>query len=75
LNRVPEGAAATLEVSVEEPGTVEIPELGLSATADVLTPARFEVLATEPGRYALTFTPAADQRSEPAGKLVVTSSG
>ena len=74
-NRVPTGDAATLEVSVEEPGTVEIPELGLSTTADVLTPARFDVLATEPGRYELTFTPAADRESEPAGKLVVTSPG
>jgi hypothetical protein len=74
-NRVPAGDAATLEVSVEEPGTVEIPELGLSTSADVLTPARFDVLATEPGRYDLTFTPAADPQSEPAGRLVVTSPG
>jgi hypothetical protein len=73
--RLPAGEAATLEVSVEEPGSIEIPELGLSATADVLTPARFDVLAMEPGRYDLTFTPAADQQSEAAGKLVVTSPG
>jgi hypothetical protein len=74
-SRVPAGDAATLEVSVDEAGTVEIPDLGLSATADAVTPARFDVLATKPGRYELTFTPAADQRAEPAGKLVVTSPG
>jgi hypothetical protein len=74
-NRVPAGDAATLEVSVDEAGTVEIPDLGLSATADAVTPARFDVLATKPGRYDLTFTPAADQQGEPAGKLVVTSPG
>jgi len=73
--RLAAGAAATVEVSVEEAGTVDIPELGLSATADAVTPARFDVLATNPGRYELTFTPAAGDRAEPAGKLVVTSAG
>jgi len=73
--RLPAGDAATLEVSVEEAGTVDIPDLGLSATATAVTPARFDVLATTPGRYELTFTPAAGDRVEPAGKLVVTSAG
>jgi len=70
------GEAATLEVAVDEPGTVEIPDMGLSAAAEPVTPARFDVLATRPGRYELLFTPAGgDRESEPAGRLVVTSSG
>ena len=52
------GAAATVEVAVSEAGTVDIPDLGLTAPADPVTPARFDVLATRPGRYPLLFTPA-----------------
>jgi hypothetical protein len=36
--RLRAGSAATVEVSVTEPGSVEIPGLGLSAEADPLTP-------------------------------------
>ena len=73
--RLRAGRAATVEVAVEEPGSVEIPGMGLSATADAVTPARFDVLASRPGRYELLFTPAGDNPSEPAGRLVVTSAG
>ena len=74
--RVPAGSAATVEVSVAEPGSVAIPDLGLSAEADELTPARFEVLPSRPGDYEIVFTPAAgDDAGEPAGRLVVTSAG
>jgi hypothetical protein len=73
--RLPAGAAATLEVAVDEAGSVEIPDMGLSASADRLTPARFDVLASRPGRYELLFTPADGDRAVPAGRLVVTSSG
>jgi hypothetical protein len=69
------GVAATVEVEVSEPGTVEIPELGLSAAAEPVTPARFDVLATRPGRYSVVFTAARGEKSEPAGSLVVTSRG
>jgi hypothetical protein len=69
------GQAATLEVAVSEPGSVEIPDMGLTATADPLTPARFDVLASRPGRYPLAFTPARGESAEPAGSLVVTSRG
>jgi hypothetical protein len=71
--RLRAGAAATLEVSVEEPGSVDIPGLGLSAPAEPVTPARFEILATRPGHYELTFTPATGDSTEPAGRLVITS--
>ena len=73
--RLRAGVAATVEVSVDEPGNVEIPGLGLSAAADPVTPARFDVLASRPGRYQLLFTPAGGNPSEPAGRLVVTSAG
>jgi hypothetical protein len=73
--RLRAGSAATVEVSVTEPGSVEIPGLGLSAEADPLTPARFEVFPSEPGDYEIVFTPAAGDAGEPAGRLVVTSAG
>jgi hypothetical protein len=71
--RLPEGRAATVEVAVDEPGGVQIPGLGLSAPANPLTPARFDILGTEPGRYELIFRPAATETSEAAGELVITS--
>jgi hypothetical protein len=71
--RLRQGRAATVEVSVGEPGSVEILEMGLSAPADALTPARFDVFAARAGRYELVFTPADGDRVEPAGRLVVTS--
>ena len=69
--RLAAGRAATLEVSVEEPGSVEIPGLGLSASTDEHTPARFELFPTRAGRYAILFTPADGDESRPAGTLVV----
>jgi hypothetical protein len=73
--RLPEGTAVTVEVAVAEPGDVQIPGLGLSAAAEPLTPARFDILATSPGRYELLFDPATSEMPQPAGKLVVTSAG
>jgi hypothetical protein len=69
------GQAATVVVEVAEPGNVEIPDMGLTAPADPVTPARFDVLASRPGRYPLVFTPARGEEPEPAGSLVVTSRG
>jgi hypothetical protein len=71
--RVPEGTAATLEVSVDEPGNVRIPDMGVSAAANPLTPARFDILAGESGSYELVFAPAGGDSTEAAGELVVTS--
>jgi hypothetical protein len=70
--RLEAGRPATLVVNVDEPGLVEVPFLGLSASGDRLTPARFELLVREPDRYALLFTPADGDETEPAGMLVVT---
>ena len=71
VEELDEGRPATVEVTVDEPGQVEIPLLGLSAAAEPLTPARFDVLPSESGRYELTFTPAAGDESRPAGTLDV----
>ena len=73
--RLQAGEAATVEVAVSEAGSVEIPDMGLTAPADRFTPARFDILVSRPGRYPLLFTPAAGESAEPAGALVVTSSG
>lgn len=63
--------AATVTVAVDTAGTVEIPALGVSATAEPVTPARFDVLPEEPGRYRIRFVPADGDEGRPAGTLVV----
>jgi hypothetical protein len=73
--RLPVDRAATIEVSVDEPGSVELPDLGLTASADEYTPARFDLLPTRTGSYVILFTPAQGDESRPAGTLVVTASG
>jgi hypothetical protein len=50
---------------------VAIPDLGLSGYGEPLTPARFDVLASEPGRHEIEFTPAAGDETGVAGSLVV----
>jgi hypothetical protein len=69
--RVEAGQPATVFVEVAEPGLVEIPALGLTAPAQPLTPARFDVPASDPDRVAITFTPVAGDTPEPAGLLVI----
>jgi hypothetical protein len=71
LRHLAVGRAATLEVSVDEPGSVEVPGLGLSASTDQHTPARFEVFTARAGRYEIMFTPASGDERRPAGTLVV----
>jgi hypothetical protein len=68
------GRAAEVLVEVHLPGQVAIPGLGLSAAADPVTPARFDVLEQRPGSYPILFAPAGDdQAAEPqrAGTLVI----
>jgi hypothetical protein len=69
--RVEAGQPATVLVKSEEPGLVEIPDLGESASAEPLTPARFDLLVSEAGRYDIAFTPAGGDASSAAGTLVV----
>jgi hypothetical protein len=70
--RLEVGRAATVQVAVDEPGQVEIPFLGLAAPAGPVTPARFDILASEAGRYRIGFTPSSSDESFPAGTLDVT---
>lgn len=69
--RVDAGQPATVLVEVDEPGLVEITNLGLSAPAEPLTPARFDVLSSDPERLAITFTPVDGDTPDGAGTLVV----
>jgi hypothetical protein len=69
--RLDAGQPATVLVEVDEPGLVEIVNLGLSAPAEPLTPARFDVLTSNPERLAITFTPADGDTPDEAGTLVV----
>jgi hypothetical protein len=67
------GQAATVLVEVHEPGQAEITGLGLTAAAEPLTPARFDVLVQSPDRYPIWFTPAGGGEAVEAGTLVVTA--
>jgi hypothetical protein len=72
--RLDAGQPATVLVEVDEPGLVEIADLGLSAPAEPLTPARFEIRTSDPDRLEITFTAVEDDVPGPAGTLVVRES-
>lgn len=69
--RVPAGEGATVLVEVDEAGQVEIPDLGLNASAEPLTPARFEIFTSDSGSHDVVFTPAAGDESREVGTLTV----
>jgi hypothetical protein len=54
---VAEGSSFSLEVPVRAPGDVVLRGLGFRQSADPRTPARFDLLASPPGRYAVAFAP------------------
>ena len=59
-------------VEVDEAGQVGIEDLGMSAVAEPLTPARFDVLTQATGRHPITFVPAgAEDLQQRVGTLVV----
>jgi hypothetical protein len=68
---LPADQSAVVTVEVKEPGQVELEGLGLTAAAEPLTPARFDVLAGRPGRHDVRFTPSAGE-STLVGVLRVT---
>jgi hypothetical protein len=70
--RVEAGQQTQVLVKARAPGHVDIEGLGLTAPAEPLTPAHFDVLPT-PGRYEVRFTPATGSRSELVGVLRVRS--
>jgi hypothetical protein len=49
---------AMLLVEVAGAGQVDIPRLGLTQAAEPLTPARFDVLISDPGTYPIVVDPA-----------------
>ena len=69
--RIAVDQATTVLVEVDEPGEVEIPDLGLSAPGEPLTPARFEIFGSEPGTHEVLFTPAAGDESDEVGTLAI----
>ena len=67
------GRPATVVVRVSRAGQVELPGLGLSAAADELTPARFDVLSERPDRYTVRVTPAGSGEARTVGELRIES--
>ncbi len=65
------GSAATVTVTVDEPGQVRVEGLGLVAPAEPLTPASFPVHVDAPARYPVLFAPADEERPRQVGTLVV----
>jgi hypothetical protein len=63
--------AAVVTVEVAEAAQVELAGLGLTSPGEPLTPARFEVLITEPGRYDVWQTPAGSDEARRVGVLEV----
>jgi hypothetical protein len=63
--------SVTVDVKVDEAGTVELQGLGLSADAEPLTPARFDVLASQPGKHAVLLIPPNGVRARTVGHIVV----
>ena len=71
--RLEAGRPATVVVKVPAPGDVAVPDLGLSAAATPLAPARFDVLERRPGRHEVRFTPAGRGRARAAGVLRIVA--
>jgi hypothetical protein len=73
--RLEAGRPAAVFVTVPKPGQVDLPALGLSAPAEPLTPARFDVLRDEPGRVEVRYAPAGERESRVVGELAVVAGG
>jgi hypothetical protein len=63
VRRAAPGAHLTVAVSSAAPGQAAIPLLGRTASVSADTPARFDLVAPEPGRYAVVFTSTAGEPS------------
>jgi hypothetical protein len=57
VRRVEPNTRILVEVASRRPGQVSLPALGRIENATELVPARFELLAPEPGRYEVLFEP------------------
>jgi hypothetical protein len=69
--RVDAGSHVILQVASSEPGQVTVQALGLAGEAEPRTPARFDLLATRPGRFTVAFVPAAGGEARTVGTLAV----
>jgi hypothetical protein len=65
------GTHVVLQVATSQPGQATVEVLGLIAPAEPDTPARFDLLATRPGSYAVAFQPAAGGATRTLGTLTV----
>jgi hypothetical protein len=65
------GRRATVTVSVDAPGEVQVDGLGLSSAAEPLTPARFDLLPSDAGRHPVRFTPAGKREGRTVGVLQI----
>ena len=70
-HRIEARRRALVTVRADAPGQVELVGLGLIATAEPLTPARFEVLTARTGRFDVLYTPAGELAGRRLGVLVV----
>jgi hypothetical protein len=74
LRKLEPGRPATVVVTVEAPGQVEIPSLGLTQPAEPVTPARFDLLVPEAGSHRILLRPAdADLGEAGIGTLKVVA--
>jgi hypothetical protein len=73
--RVATGAHVVIEVDTSTAGQASLAGLGLVQEADSATPGRFDLLATRPGAYDVTFEPAARGGAARLGRLVVGRPG
>jgi hypothetical protein len=67
--KVETGAAATLTVVVAEPGQVTLEGLGLTASAEPNTPARFDLLVATPDTYRVLLAPSAGGEPRAIGSI------
>ena len=70
--RVDAGPHLVLQVAASEPGEATVRALDLVGAADPDTPARFDLLASRPGRFTVAFEPAAGGTARTVGTLRVT---
>jgi hypothetical protein len=62
-----------LQVAASEPGQATVQGLDLVGAAEPATPARFDLLASRPGRYVVAFQRAAGGTARTVGTLTVAS--
>ena len=69
--RLERGWHAIVTVAGRTAGQAELVGLGMTAPLEHLSPARFDVLITRPGRYPVIFTPAGEAAPRRLGVLKV----